>query len=85
MKLIIPDRYRQNRKKPREKPERAARAAYSRLLNDDWSHVRRLERVPPARVINVMYRYRLLSLDEGQTWELLNHNEYVKRIRRCYR
>ncbi|HHZ4662017.1 TPA: hypothetical protein ACWC3P_002385 [Salmonella enterica] len=47
--------------------------------------MRRLERVPPARVINVMYRYRLLSLDEGQTWELLNHNEYVKRIRRCYR
>ncbi|EGI5054919.1 hypothetical protein CRQ31_21975 [Salmonella enterica subsp. enterica serovar Worthington] len=59
--------------------------AYNRLLNDDWSHVRRLERVPSARVINVMYRYRLLSLDEGQTWELLNHNEYVKRIRRCYR
>lgn len=85
MKLIIPARYRQNRKKPRGKPERAARVAYNRLLNDDWSHVRRLERVPPARVINVMYRYRLLSLDEGQTWELLNHNEYVKRIRRCYR
>ncbi|EIU2514463.1 hypothetical protein L4N63_005141, partial [Salmonella enterica] len=58
MKLIIPDRYRQNRKKPRGKPERAARVAYNRLLNDDWSHVRRLERVPPARVINVMYRYR---------------------------
>ncbi|HAD5966796.1 TPA_asm: hypothetical protein G1Q02_08070 [Salmonella enterica subsp. enterica serovar Typhimurium] len=85
MKLIIPPQHRQNRKKPRGKPERAARAAYSRLLNDDWSRVRRLERVPPARVINVMYRYRLLSLDEGQTWELLNHNEYVKRIRRCYR
>ncbi|EPV6497749.1 hypothetical protein ACV8W7_000998 [Shigella sonnei] len=49
------------------------------------SHVRRLERVPPARVINVMYRYRLLSLDESRTWVLLNHNEYVKRIRRCYR
>ncbi|EPD0760064.1 ParE family toxin-like protein [Escherichia coli] len=32
-----------------------------------------------------MYRYRLLSLDEGRTWVLLNHNEYVKRIRRCYR
>ncbi|EKP2076401.1 hypothetical protein ACE2LV_005137, partial [Salmonella enterica] len=44
MKLIIPDRYRQNRKKPRGKPERAARVAYNRLLNDDWSHVRRLER-----------------------------------------
>ena len=85
MKRIIPDRYRQNRKKPRGKLEQAARAAYSRLLNDDWSHVRRLERVPPARAINVMYRYRLLSLDEGRTWELLNHNEYVKRIRRCYR
>ncbi|MDJ5401769.1 hypothetical protein LD891_16185 [Salmonella enterica] len=85
MKLIIPGRYRKSRKKPRGKPERAARTAYSRLLNDDWSHVRRLKRVPPARVINVMYRYRLLSLDEGQTWELLNHNEYVKRIRRCYR
>ncbi|ELL0514744.1 hypothetical protein Q6X43_003364 [Salmonella enterica] len=84
MKLIIPDRYRQNRKKPRGKPERAARAAYSRLLNDDWSHVRRLERVPRARVINVD-SYRLLSLNEGRTWELLNHNEYVKRIRRCYR
>ncbi|HEA0864542.1 TPA: hypothetical protein RU617_003876 [Salmonella enterica] len=84
MKLIIPDRYRQNKKKPRGKPERAARAAYSRLLNDDWSHVRRLELVPRARVINVD-RYRLLSLNEGQTWELLNHNEYVKRIRRCYR
>ncbi|ENU8512313.1 hypothetical protein ACE2PP_001620 [Salmonella enterica] len=42
MKLIIPDRYRQNRKKPRGKPERAARVAYNRLLNDDWSHVRRL-------------------------------------------
>lgn len=85
MKLIIPPQHRQNRKKPRGKPERAARVAYSRLLNDDWSHVRRLERVPPARVINVMYRYRLLSLDEGRTWEPLNHNEYVKRIRRCYR
>ncbi|HGA5944548.1 TPA: hypothetical protein ACIT1N_002914 [Salmonella enterica subsp. enterica serovar Virchow] len=85
MKLIIPDRYRQNRKKPRGKPEQAARRAYEQLRRGDWSRVRRLERVPPARVINVMYRYRLLSLDEGRTWELLNHNEYVKRIRRCYR
>ena len=85
MKLIIPARHRKNRIKPGGKPERAARAAYRRLLNGDRSHVRRLERVPPARVINVMYRYRLLSLDEGRTWVLLNHNEYVKRIRRCYR
>lgn len=85
MKLIIPERHRKSKSKPKGKPERAARAAYNRLLYGDWSHVRRLERIPHARVINVMYRYRLLSLNEGQTWELLNHNEYVKRIRRCYR
>ncbi|EDV3147878.1 hypothetical protein Y935_000939 [Salmonella enterica subsp. enterica] len=85
MKLIIPPRYRQNRKKPRGKPERAARAAYNRLLYGDWSHVRRLELVPRTRVINVMYRYRLLSLNKGRTWELLKHHEYEKRIRRCYK
>ncbi|EBS4091363.1 hypothetical protein DPT36_11415 [Salmonella enterica subsp. enterica serovar Thompson] len=84
MKLIIPDRYRQNKKKPRGKLEQKARAAFNRLKKNDWSHVRRLELVPRARVINVD-RYRLLSLNEGRTWELLNHNEYVKRIRRCYR
>lgn len=85
MKLIIPGRYRQSRNKPRGKLEKKARAAFDRLKKNNWSHVRQLERVPRARVINIMYRYRLLSLDEGQTWELLNNNEYVKRIRRCYR
>ncbi|EOC0698065.1 hypothetical protein ACIU3Q_001037 [Salmonella enterica subsp. enterica serovar Kokomlemle] len=85
MKLIIPFRHRRPKGKPQGKPEKAARAAFGRLISGDWSHVRRLERVPAARVINVMYRYRLLSMNEGRTWELLNHNEYVKRIRRCYR
>lgn len=84
MKLIIPGRYRQSRNKPRGKLEKKARAAFDRLKKNDWSRVRRLERVPRARVINVD-SYRLLSLNEGRTWELLNHNEYVKRIRRCYK
>lgn len=85
MKLIISRRHRKSKSKPKGKPERAARAAYNRLLYGDWSHVRRLELVPRARVINVMYRYRLLSMNKGRTWELLKHHEYEKRIRRCYR
>lgn len=84
MKLIIPERHRKSKSKPKGKPERAARAAYNRLLYGNWSHVRRLERIPRARVINVMYRYRLLSLNEGRTWELLKHPEYEKRIKQCY-
>lgn len=85
MKLIISRRHRKSKSKPKGKPEQAARAAYNRLLYGDWSHVRRLELVPRARVINVMYRYRLLSMNKGRTWELLKHHEYEKRIRRCYR
>ncbi|EAA9117112.1 hypothetical protein EA647_03865 [Salmonella enterica] len=85
MKLIISRRHRKSKSKPKGRPEQAARAAYNRLLYGDWSHVRRLELVPRARVINVMYRYRLLSMNKGRTWELLKHHEYEKRIRRCYR
>ncbi|MGF2651561.1 hypothetical protein ACQUWL_19195 [Serratia marcescens] len=84
MKLIIPQRHRKRRNKPEGTLEQKAQAAFDRLKKNDWSHVRRLALVPRARVINVG-RYRLLSLNEGRTWELLNHNEYVRRIRRCYR
>ncbi|EBQ4754824.1 hypothetical protein LE36_15015 [Salmonella enterica subsp. diarizonae] len=48
MKLIIPFRHRRPKGKPQGKPEKAARAAFSRLISGDWSHVRRLERVPAA-------------------------------------
>ncbi|EHD1691904.1 hypothetical protein QR951_000510 [Salmonella enterica] len=79
MKPFDPGKYRGTQQ------ERAAQVKYTQQLKGDKSRVRRLIYVPYARVINVMHRYRLLSLDEGRTWELLNHNEYVKRIRRCYR
>ncbi|ELQ3429161.1 hypothetical protein QSW73_004547 [Salmonella enterica] len=80
MKPFDPGNYRKG-----SPQERAASAEYARQLKGDKSRVRRLVYLPHVRVINVMRRYRLLSLNEGRTWELLNHNEYVKRIRRCYR
>ncbi|EKC4129767.1 hypothetical protein OPZ14_001718 [Salmonella enterica subsp. enterica] len=43
MKLIIPERHRKSKSKPKGKPERAARAAFDRLkkttghMCDDWN------------------------------------------------
>lgn len=63
--------------------ERAAHAEYDHQLRGDKSRVRRLIYVPYARVINVMRRYRLLSLDKGRTWKLLSHREYERVIKKC--
>ncbi|EJI6539037.1 hypothetical protein NFS12_002678 [Salmonella enterica] len=63
--------------------ERAARAEYDQQLKGNKSRVRHLIYVPHARVINVMRRYRLLSLDKGRTWKLLSHREYERVIKKC--
>ena len=76
MQLIIPPLYRGG------ELERQARAAFNRVLTGDDSHVRRLEVLPRARVINITDRYRLFSLDEGNTWKLLKHPQYTRNIRK---
>lgn len=65
------------------KQERAARVEYDRLRNGDNTHVRRLIYLPYVRVINVMHCYRLLSLDKGCHWKLLNHREYERVLKKC--
>lgn len=84
MKLIIPARHRKNRMKPGGKAGAGSKGGIPSPA-EGGPVTRATAGAGTARVINVMYRYRLLSLDEGRTWVLLNHNEYVKRIRRCYR
>lgn len=81
MTLIIPRKYRRHNGR-RGKPEQAARRAYERLKHDDWSHVRRLAVLPDARVINVMPRYRLLSMDRGRSWQLYKHSDYERQIQK---
>ncbi|WP_370550934.1 hypothetical protein NMD63_06940 [Edwardsiella tarda] len=76
MHLIIPVKYRGGELK------RMARAAYGHLLAGDSNHIRRLEVLPRARVINITDRYRLFSLDEGNTWKLLKHQQYTRNIRK---
>ncbi|WP_430624570.1 hypothetical protein [Salmonella enterica] len=79
MRLFIPRKYRRHNGR-RGKPEQAALRAYEQLKRGDWSRVRRLDVLPHARVINVMPRYRLFSLNEGRTWRLLKHPEYERQI-----
>ncbi|ACR69418.1 hypothetical protein [Edwardsiella ictaluri] len=76
MRLIIPPLYRGG------ELERQARAAFNRVLTGDDSHIRRLDVLPRARVINITDRYRLFSLDEGNTWKLLKHPQYTRNIRK---
>lgn len=76
MRLIIPPLYCGG------ELERQARAAFNRVLTGDDSHIRRLDVLPRARVINITDRYRLFSLDEGNTWKLLKHQQYTRNIRK---
>ncbi|EEO7833687.1 hypothetical protein G6C41_000304 [Salmonella enterica] len=75
MKPFDPGKYRGTQQ------ERAAQVKYNQQLKGDKSRVRRLIYVPYARAINVMRCYRLLSLDKGRTWKLLNHRDYEKAIK----
>lgn len=76
MKPFDPGNYRKG-----SPQERAASAEYARQLKGDKSRVRRLIYLPHVRVINVMRCYRLLSLDKGRTWKLLNHRDYERAIK----